>query len=1038
MNHLLYPLDTHVAPLQFPIVCDGEAEYDGLPFATYPIRQGWSTTTGSLQWLQCTDDELAKRMQLWLYFGVLSSFCGHVIPRAALRDTDLSTNTIRLSTAQLPCMLNTRKVADSDENLDTARIMLMYASRLSEMIEGRLLSRQKVLLQVSCSIRILLETLNSTQGLQLKTLNPARRYSLGRRWPFEFSTGLIHGLKISAAKAIKYKMAELGWCPTQIANLSYRYSGSTLYFLSGLPLPCNISHAICTASRCIAYNIDESHYVPQHRNNCGRTNCTLTDVSSASVASIIENDFGIPLVSCSFSSHGTMRTEIVRAMPDSKYIAISHVWSGGLGNPSKNGLPECQLKYLMSRVESLRDKMSTSINVKNISSPGTSVFFWIDTFCVPVGDPFRASRRKAINSMAEIYSGAKTILVLDPELQNLSAAKLRAEQVIAHLLCSSWMTRCWTLQEASLSNSWYIDFKDGPVNIVNVTDRLRRKSKIEFLLRQGRLESSMKRAFVEELSSFLVDMGEVRYQRRGRYSRSEIWNLKQLESHQAYVFATTWNNFLGRTTSKLEDLHQILAGLEDIRFTSIQDLQVRDRMKAILKCHASLPIDLLFCSCDRMLEGDSLNAWAPEFPQGQRLDERLGTMKVFTDCLYISKEEALQHLQICVIPLKGFLSTFVLDLPQVGRQWIEMYSTEMSGYAKFEDVAACLIYPVADSPYRDRFPFRSCGARFLLRHREGNDLHLTYDASFCIYAYDRSDQDPQSKTYPLLSIELIETTPRVFIDCSMLSSLVKYPMLLKLIFVLSDLDDWPAAQLLYDTVEGPMFTKPAPYILFPMFILVPLTWTFSLIITMAAAASFNIRRLPVFYCYVGRSTFLVAETFWYINVFEHIEREVWSLNASRDNSDFSSYKAINRYPCLLFGPKRAIITICAAILFLGLGTMKHEESWALWLGILLLWEFVLRSVLYFCWFILPSQPRIRAWLEQAKASMLPKWVDWSTRPTRTLRASHERTPFLENAAEPFRDTWSNTWESYIGIPRRLLSKPEHRVERTDGNASQRL
>lgn len=79
----------------------------------------------------------------------------------------------------------------------------------------------------------------------------------------------------------------------------------------------------------------------------------------------------------------------------------------------------------------------------------------------------------------------------------------------------------------------------------------------------------MKRALVQELSSSLVDMGEVRYQRRGRYTRSEIWNLKQLEPFQAYYFAMAWNNFLGRTTSKPEDLHHIFARLEDIRVNSI-------------------------------------------------------------------------------------------------------------------------------------------------------------------------------------------------------------------------------------------------------------------------------------------------------------------------------------------------------------------------------------------------------------------------------------------------------------------------------------
>lgn len=102
----------------------------------------------------------------------------------------------------------------------------------------------------------------------------------------------------------------------------------------------------------------------------------------------------------------------------------------------------------------------------------------MDTFCIPVGDTFSGARDKAINLMAEIYGGARAVLVLDPELQRISVTKMEAEQVVAHHLCSPWMSRCWTPQEASLSSSWHVDFKDGVVNMINIIDRLRRKFKI--------------------------------------------------------------------------------------------------------------------------------------------------------------------------------------------------------------------------------------------------------------------------------------------------------------------------------------------------------------------------------------------------------------------------------------------------------------------------------------------------------------------------------------------------------------------------------
>lgn len=201
---------------------------------------------------------------LAVFWSFVELFCGHVVPRAILRESDTCTGSIRLSTARIPFILETRNLRNFDANVEDLRSLLVEAWRLSELVESRVTSRQRTLLQISCSVRILLETLNSTHGLQLKNLSSTRRYSFGRRWPFEFSTGLIHGWKISTAKAIKYKMVERGWCPARVDDFSHKFSGSTLHFLSGLPLSSEVSHAVCTASRCIAYNIDESRYVPRH------------------------------------------------------------------------------------------------------------------------------------------------------------------------------------------------------------------------------------------------------------------------------------------------------------------------------------------------------------------------------------------------------------------------------------------------------------------------------------------------------------------------------------------------------------------------------------------------------------------------------------------------------------------------------------------------------------------------------------------------------------------------------------------------------
>lgn len=770
MDHLSYPQSTDINHLCIPYLCDGIAEYDGGPFSAYPFRQGWAHRPHSLQWLRCSDNILARRVQVWLYFGLLSEFCGCVIPQHTFRCADGLTGTPRLSTIRLPQLVDTHKHTKWKRNLNDCRKLLEEALRLSDLVEARITSMQGPLSLVSCSVRALIQSLNSAQGLRVKTINSIRRYQAGRRWPLRFSTDIIEGWKISVAKAIILRMADLGWCPAQIADFKSKYSCNMIYYISGLPINGGLSHARCDEFRCSAYNIDESCYIPRHASDCLSGNCDLVEVTAAAVAAIIDDRHGIPLLSCSLSGDRQIRMEVIRAETGKKYIAVSHVWSGGLGNPIQNGLPKCEVRQLAHRLGELQTALSKCFEISEWFSSEKPTLFWMDTFCIPIGESFRLSRRMAINSMAEIFSGAVTVLVLDPELQRLSYAGMKPEQSLAHVLCSSWMSRCWTLLEASLAKSWYIQFNDRAVDMVKTMVHCRTRFRIELWMSLGKIQPSMTCAFGEETSSFLMEMGEVRYQRRGRYSRSEIWNLKQLQSHQAYTFSTTWNNFLGRTTSKVEDLHQMLAVLEDMRGAKVRDLPVGDRMKAILKCHATLPIDLLFCKCERMRNDEAVNTWAPKLPEGSRLEDSFGTMQVFTNFLFISKKMVAEHLGLFFVPSKYLHENkFQIELPNSVRLIIQMHTTGPSQNAYGEDRLLCLMFSVSNTQPDLNFSSESRGARFLVREEEGDDLYMGYEGSFRIYASEQDDQSVPIVEYRCSSVEGKVTTNRIFIDCGKFS-----------------------------------------------------------------------------------------------------------------------------------------------------------------------------------------------------------------------------------------------------------------------------
>ncbi len=91
---------------------------------------------------------------------------------------------------------------------------------------------------------------------------------------------------------------------------------------------------------------------------------------------------------------------------DEPYIAISHVWSDGLGNKRANGLPACQVRRLYKYITDLAKKLGLNY-VPNI---------WIDSLCMPVDPKLRQYRRLAIEWLPRTFDEVEHILVLDEEL----------------------------------------------------------------------------------------------------------------------------------------------------------------------------------------------------------------------------------------------------------------------------------------------------------------------------------------------------------------------------------------------------------------------------------------------------------------------------------------------------------------------------------------------------------------------------------------------------------------------------------------------
>lgn len=817
MDHLIYPDHPALPPLAVPYLCDGCTEYDCLDFCTYPQRQGWASKDESFGWLACPAEQLCQRAQIWLYFGTLSEFLGEPISPIAFRLPGADGSSARVSTAGLLRLLErksqrykkplVKKVGAQKSPVDKATLVLKEAMRLSELLEQQIIDQEGMgtLALISCSIRVLLQTLGSAKYARRSSNHSPRSTAPITQYRFPFEAG--RGWRVVPAKLIRYRMAEVGWCPAQIYFLSQKYSCEALYYISGIPRQTlSVGHRLCSSQECRANNIDERLYKLRHTNECH--GCDSIGSLATHIASIIIKG-EIPIVSCYYSSPGLPRLEVIPARPNCKYIAISHVWSGGLGNPHDNSIPTCQLRELMRIVECLHSTNSMIGQIGIKAHQQQKALFWIDTLCIPVGNAAWSARKISIAQMTKIYSGAYRVLALDEELRSISLGNISLERALAHILSSSWMFRCWTLQEASIAQSCYVQFADKALALQEGAG----SAFFGYTLGSNPSNSVSARSILrEELFEFVTQMKEAGWRRP---ARETMWSFKKQEKYQAHAFAATWNNFLGRSTTKMEDLHRILGAMQDFKAADIRDIAVEDRMKAILKGHAMLPLALLYLAGSRVEDENSLNRWAPAFPQSNKLDCDLGYVKVFTDCLLVVEDEGAPNRKVEAVPsirkgnrldrtlrsaqraldsffqVKPFQSRlktvclitpagkmrdrFTVDVKSESgnqRLWIEACSLEHVPPLNLSDATSCILFPNLYDVQDRADWYETRGARFWVEKSSESSLHLAYDCPIQIYTYDRTlsirDRSIDSN-FELIPAEPAPRSCRVFIDCGRFS-----------------------------------------------------------------------------------------------------------------------------------------------------------------------------------------------------------------------------------------------------------------------------
>ncbi|KAH6676641.1 hypothetical protein B0J14DRAFT_690910 [Halenospora varia] len=155
-------------------------------------------------------------------------------------------------------------------------------------------------------------------------------------------------------------MMQNNWCIHQARSLCQRFTFVVVYYLATFPpVAHDRGHGECIErSQCVANNTNPKDYKNRHVTH--ECECEFLSPNNEEVKKIIKRG-GIPLLQMSKVSDHQIQLRVIRANYSTKYTAISHVWSDGLGNPDANALPTCQVRRIMQQV---RDG-----DLENLTSP---------------------------------------------------------------------------------------------------------------------------------------------------------------------------------------------------------------------------------------------------------------------------------------------------------------------------------------------------------------------------------------------------------------------------------------------------------------------------------------------------------------------------------------------------------------------------------------------------------------------------------------------------------------------------------------------
>ncbi|KAF8860146.1 hypothetical protein BDZ45DRAFT_780519 [Acephala macrosclerotiorum] len=445
MDHLPPLFESNDTSRLMPLLCSVD-DYDSKEFASFPKRRGWAVSRDQDENFILTRDGVHSQdlpaklalVQAWLFFGLLQETffaCGVevLLENFVGRGPD---GTRVVSTACLPAYIDKLHACNiwtgQSGQRACERILSCFRTgsefiQEENTISGRLGEDSTSVDSLILSIQILGETLE---------------HALKAIWTTEGLAKYLPEQKIWSMKSVvpgRTGMRTTGgvWCKSEKIMLSGLFDTTTLYYASILYRPnIGLDHSKCGSNHCIARQIDNSVYRTKHVNE--GCQCKHVPVDTEVMGPILERGH-IPCVDIvEVEGHTAL---CVVDSEERDYVAMSHVWSDGLGNAQNNSLPLCQLRRLSAYI--------TALTNNSTKRP----LLWIDTLCVPLIRIIRRDRDLALALLGHVYEKASIVLVLDRGILRVPARNTSIDEKLLRVCLSGWMRRLWTLKEGVLGGS---------------------------------------------------------------------------------------------------------------------------------------------------------------------------------------------------------------------------------------------------------------------------------------------------------------------------------------------------------------------------------------------------------------------------------------------------------------------------------------------------------------------------------------------------------------------------------------------------------